>query len=356
MKKILEEKDIEDDIMEEHEYVASYNLNSYGIDFDVHGLVRRLNDEKIYLPSFQRNYVWEPSKASRFIESLLLGLPIPSICLYKEEDNKQIIIDGYQRLETIRSFYNKSFPNGKVFSLSGVNPILNGKTIDDLDYESRLKLEDTLIHATIVKADEPQDQNYNAVYLIFERLNTGGVNLTAQEIRNCVYHGSFQEIIKSLSNNKDYIDMFNISQTRKKNEEIILRLFGLCLMYKDYSGNMKEFLNCVMEKHILETEDSLSTDIKCFKKTLKAVSSLDIALFKPNGKLNLAILDGVFVGTYYYLLNKQLDNPEKYKKSVKKLITSKDFVKNIETGKTHHTSPLKERIELSIAEIKKSNE
>ena len=71
------------------------------------------------------------------------------------------------------------------------------KTIEDLDEELRLKLDDTLIHATVVKADEPQEQNYNAVYLIFERLNTGGVNLTPQEIRFCVYH---------YINNHSYID------------------------------------------------------------------------------------------------------------------------------------------------------
>ena len=85
---------IEDDEQEEKEFVATYNLSSYGIDFDVSGLVRRMNAGSIYLPDFQRNYVWDTKRASKFIESLLLGLPIPSVCLHKEEDNKQIIIDG----------------------------------------------------------------------------------------------------------------------------------------------------------------------------------------------------------------------------------------------------------------------
>ena len=348
--------EIEDDDLEEHEYTTSYNLNSYGIDFDVSGLVRRLNAGSIYLPDFQRNYVWKPKEASRFIESLLLGLPIPSICLYKEEDNKQIIIDGFQRLETIRSFYRKSFPDGRKFKLSGVNPVFNDKYIDELDEESRLKLDDTLIHATVVKADEPQEQNYNAVYLIFERLNTGGEKLTPQEIRNCVYHGSFQEVIKKLSQNVEFNKTFKISEKRRKNEEVILRLFGLCLLYKEYSGNMKEFLNFVMEKNKQETEDSISEIIITFNKTLSIISQLDIKLFKPNDILNLAILDAVFVGTFYFLKQQEVNNLSKYQEIIKKLILSDDFQKNIETGKTHHTAPLKERIELAISEIGKLNE
>ena len=78
--------EIEDDEQDEKEFVATYNLSSYGIDFDVSGLVRRMNAGSIYLPDFQRNYVWNEANASRFIESLLLGLPIPSVCLHKEED------------------------------------------------------------------------------------------------------------------------------------------------------------------------------------------------------------------------------------------------------------------------------
>lgn len=113
--------ELEKNEIEEHEYNTTYKLNSYGIDFDVNGLVRRQNSHSIYLPDFQRNYVWSKKKASKFIESLLLGLPIPSVCLYKEEDNKQIIIDGFQRLESIRLFYSKKFSDGSKFALVSVN-------------------------------------------------------------------------------------------------------------------------------------------------------------------------------------------------------------------------------------------
>ena len=342
------EVEIEDDEQEEKEFVATYNLSSYGIDFDVSGLVRRMNAGSIYLPDFQRNYVWDSKKASKFIESLLLGLPIPSVCLHKEEDNKQIIIDGFQRLETIRSFYRKEFPDGRKFLLTGVNKIYEGKSIDELDDDSRLKLDDTLIHATVVKADEPQEENYNAVYLIFERLNTGGVNLTPQEIRACVYHGPFQEVIKQLSENETYISIFRISAKRKKNQEIILRLLSLCLSYNSYSGNMKQFLNAFMNEYKNVTLKDMSDKIRIFEDSMKMISYLDEKVYKPNGILNLAILDAIFVGTYIRISKATISNIESYKTQVLNMISSVDFMKNIETGKTHHTAPLKERIEMAI--------
>ena len=214
--------ELEKNETEEHEYTTTYKLNSYGIDFDVNGLVRRQNSHSIYLPDFQRNYVWSKKKASKFIESLLLGLPIPSVCLYKEEDNKQIIIDGFQRLESIRLFYSKKFSDGSKFALVSVNSSFEGKTIEDLDEELRLKLDDTLIHATVVKADDPQEQNYNAVYLIFERLNTGGVNLTPQEIRSCVYHGSFQKIIQNLVKDENFKKVFKEPKKTFDNSHFLL--------------------------------------------------------------------------------------------------------------------------------------
>lgn len=347
------EDDLEKDETEEHEFSTSYKLNCSGIDFDVYGLVRRLNAKSIYLPDFQRNYVWGKKRASKFIESLLLGLPIPSVCLYREEDNKQIIIDGFQRLETIRLFYSKKFVDGTPFKLTGVAEEYLGKTIDDLTEEVRIKLDDTLIHATVVKADDPQDKNYNAVYLIFERLNTGGVKLSPQEIRNCVYHGEFQKILGDLSNEECFKTYFAIDQKRKKDQEIILRLFSLSDNYSEYVGNMKEFLNGFMDSHKNDDIFVLEKDISVFKETLKMVTKLKEEIFKPKGNLNLGILDAIFVGTYTNLKNKKIFSPDEYLVCVENIVNSSEFKKFIETGKTHHTLQMKNRIEYAIKELAK---
>ena len=106
-----------------------YDITSFGADYDVEGLVRRLQRGDIFIPSFQRNYVWNQSLASRFIESLLLGLPIPGIFLAREtESNKLIVIDGQQRLRTLQFFYDGFFrPKQeddvkKIFKLQKVQP------------------------------------------------------------------------------------------------------------------------------------------------------------------------------------------------------------------------------------------
>ena len=357
---MLEEFDYEDDIEkdegDEHEFSTSYKLNCSGIDFDVCGLVRRQNAKSIYLPDFQRNYVWGKKRASKFIESLLLGLPIPSVCLYREEDNKLIIIDGFQRLETIRLFYSKVFTDGTSFKLSGVSKEYSGKTIDDLDDACKIKLDDTLIHATVVKADDPQERNYNAVYLIFERLNTGGVKLSPQEIRNCIYHGEFQKVIEQLSNEDSFKNYFAIDSKRKKDQEIVLRLFSLSKNYADYSGNMKEFLNGFMDSHKSEDATFLDKELKIFKETLIIITKLKEEIFKPKGNLNLGILDALFVGTFINLERGKKIPEDNFHECIDNIVNSEVFKKYIETGKTHHTVQMKSRIEFAINEIAKINE
>lgn len=345
----------EQDETEESDFPVSYNLNSFGIDFDVNGLVRRQNAGSIYLPDFQRNYVWSKGRASKFIESLLLGLPIPSICLYKEEDNKQIIIDGFQRLESIRLFYNGTFADGSKFKLTSVSKPYSNKSFSELPESARLKLDDTLIHATVVKADDPREKNYNAVYLIFERLNTGGVKLTPQEIRSCVYHGAFQNVLEKLSQNETFKKLFGISQKRKKDQELVLRLLALTENYDAYSGNMQAFLNGYMNDKKNCSETMCENEINFFNKTISILDNLPREIFKPSKILNFAIIDALFVATILNLKNNiEIENQiEKYKVIVDNLTKKSSFKKNIETGKTHHSIPLKERIRFATKEISK---
>ncbi|HSE57197.1 MAG TPA: DUF262 domain-containing protein, partial [Nitrospiraceae bacterium] len=107
-----------------------YSITSYGADYPVDSLIKRIADGSIYVPSFQRGYVWKVKQASRFIESLLLGLPVPGIFLSKEQGTqKLLVIDGQQRLRTLQYFYEGIFePGGKKFSLRGVQSKYNGST------------------------------------------------------------------------------------------------------------------------------------------------------------------------------------------------------------------------------------
>src|SRR5690606_13194540 len=128
---------------------------------------------------------------SRFIESLLMGLPVPGVFLAREASNKLLVIDGQQRLKTLEYFCRGVFgSSGREFRLRGIKSRFENLTYDTLHEDDRRRLDDYTIHATIIQQDEPK-QDDSSVYHIFERLNTGGMQLVPQEIRACVYHGSF---------------------------------------------------------------------------------------------------------------------------------------------------------------------
>jgi hypothetical protein len=161
---IMSEK-IEDETEEE---VVNYRylITSYGADYPVDSIIKRLKDDVIFVPPFQRKFVWNVQQASRFVESLLLGLPVPGIFLSKEESTgRLLIIDGQQRLTSLFWFYNGFF-RGKKFQLTGVQEDLMGKTYADLEMMDKTRLDDAIIHATIIKQNQPDDGD-SSVYLIF---------------------------------------------------------------------------------------------------------------------------------------------------------------------------------------------
>lgn len=165
---------IVDNLGEEEIITFKYSITSYGADYPIDGLVRRISDGSIYVPIFQRDFVWSYGQASSFIESLLLGLPVPGIFLSREQDTqKLLVVDGQQRLRTLQYFYEGLFaPNKKEFTLKNVQPQFEGKTYKSLPSEDRRRLDDSILHATVVRQDEPSDDE-SSIYLLFERLNTG---------------------------------------------------------------------------------------------------------------------------------------------------------------------------------------
>lgn len=122
-----------DDAATEEIHSETFTISSYGADYTVDGLVKRMTNGSFYVPSFQRSYVWSQRQASRFIESLLMGLPVPGIFVFKEPDSaKHLIVDGQQRLKSLHYFYEGTFRERK-FRLLDVNDHWNDTTYGDLD-------------------------------------------------------------------------------------------------------------------------------------------------------------------------------------------------------------------------------
>jgi hypothetical protein len=223
-------------------------------DFDVAGLVTRLNRESMLIPrfggkdqrvntaGFQRGFVWNKAQMDRFIESLLLGYPVPGIFLVKQSvDNRMLVLDGQQRLITLQSFY-EGLHAGREFKLTNVGEDFQGLTYKTLDEAQRFQLDDSFLQATILQTDgSPQVDE--AVYQIFERLNSGGTQLTPHEIRVALYSGPLVDYIEELNQWDPWRRLFGKPSARIRDHELILRTLALFLGADDYSKPLKGFLN-----------------------------------------------------------------------------------------------------------------
>jgi len=343
--KILDETDNE-------EISYRYEITSYGADYPVDSIIKRIKDKIIYVPKFQRKYVWNIAQASKFIESLILGLPVPGIFLSKEpKTGRLLIVDGQQRLMSLFHFYDGTFKN-KEFVLTGLqSEDLNGKSYKTISSTDRTKLDDSIIHATIVRQDEPDDEE-SSIYLIFERLNTGGKPLVSQEIRACIYYGEFNDLLDDLKDNVNWRTVFGAENERLKEQELILRFFALYYERKEYTKPLKGFLNKFMasnrnlEKHSKKSlSDLFSNTIAQFALILGSKS------FRTGKAFNAAIFDSTMVGLSVRLKRGKID-PRKFANAYQKLIEDPAYDANVKGG-TSDEKNIQDRIDLAIKAFSK---
>jgi hypothetical protein len=204
----------------------------------------------IVQPDFQRQFVWDTSKASRLIESALLAIPIPVIYISQEQDNKEYVIDGQQRLTSFFSFIDGAFPDGADFKLTGLKVFreLNGVKYRDLSDD----LQDVIRYFKVRTITFKKDSDPALKFEIFERLNTGSVSLNDQELRNCIYRGRFNSLLKELSNDADFTFLLNLKKPdkRMKDIELVLRFSAFFhATYLNYKPPMKNFLNAEAKKY-----------------------------------------------------------------------------------------------------------
>ena len=277
-----------------------FSITSYGADYPIDALVKRLDNKAIEIPKFQRGYVWTLPQASRFIESLLLGLPVPAVFFSKDPSTQRLlVIDGQQRLTSLNYFYQGLFRSGatsKEFQLRGVSMDLERKSYKTLSDEDRRRLDDSLLHAIVVNQVDPQGDQ-TGLYSIFERINTGGTPLQAQEIRACIYEGKFISLLKDLAQNPSWIDIYGFASARSKDQELILRFLALYFTADKYERPMKHFLNRFVASNRELTKVDEPGIRAIFEPTIEiAQKFLGRAAFRPVRNLNAAILDSVLYG------------------------------------------------------------
>ena len=245
-------------------------------DPEVDSLYGKYKKGKLILqPDFQRHFVWDSGKSSRLIESALLDIPLPVIYLSEEKDGKEYVIDGQQRLTAFFSFIAGKFPDGQDCKLTGLRVFqdLNKKTYKELDEP----LQDKIKYCKIRTITFDKDSNKDLKFEIFERLNIGAVSLNDQELRNCIYRGSYNQLLSQLSQNKDFMFLMGLDapEKRMKDVELVLRFAAFYHgTYLNYRPPMRRFLNDDMIKyqHIGEKDSGELTT--AFKNSVMITRSL----------------------------------------------------------------------------------
>ncbi len=284
-------------------------------------------------PEFQREVVWNPSNQTRFIDSLIKQLPIPSMCFAQDyKAQKWIVIDGLQRISTIAKFLEGG--NWILSKLDDIDRKLSGTSVAEIKssksdlHQYYTRVENLSIPITVLRCDFKKRNHMEFLFTIFHRLNTGGTKLNNQEIRNCIYGGGFNELLKTLDKNRQWRILNRMTKSdssyRFTKQEIILRFFSFFAKREKYDGRLAKFLNDYMHEHRYPNSEFLKTHTELFNKTVDQIST---KLFdgKSPGKLSITILEALMIGFANNLPVVSEKTSDQLKSSYKSLLSNPSF-------------------------------
>ena len=322
------------------------DFNSY--DLSVKELISMINDGLINIsPEYQRKFRWDIERQSSLIESLFLGIPIPALFMATNADGTWELIDGVQRISTILCFAGTDAERNKINS-PNVHPLklnnlkklnlFNNKLFEDLPAEIQIKFKLTSLKITTLT--DKSDKNVR--FDLFERLNRGGVILSDQEIRSCVYRGGFNDFIKNLSQDDNFKECVHLSNRQEMDgtrEELVLRFFAYLHDLNSFSHSVKDFLNDYMEKANKNFEYSRNERI--FKYVFEVLNdALPDGITKGRRNTPLNLYEAVSVGAALAYINKGEINT----KNISEWIVDKELIKNT-SGATNSKPRVFARIE-----------
>ena len=347
--------DLETEIENDDVPFVEYDISVSPSDPSLELLATQIDREDIIVPFYQRKYVWKIEQASKLIESFLMGLPVPQVFFYVNNDDVLEVIDGQQRLMSVKYFFDGLFgeennrSTRQIFRLKGLakRSEYNGKTFKQLKPRDQRKLRNSTLRAIHIKQMRPKGQD-DTVFHIFERLNTGGTLLKPQEIRNAVYRGPIVKKIQLLNANSKWQKILGLAKPDKsqKDVELVLRLFSLYRKWQDYEKPMLRYLNTQMDENRQFDSDRAANFEVNFLRAIKLVDKSIENPFRPKRVLNSAVLEAVMISVLEIedLTQKQLT------RNYPKLFKLENFVSNI-TGGTTDTSVLTKRIEVCKATL-----
>lgn len=342
-------EDVESDIRN----VDYQGLTIAGLDFSAGTLASQITERFIDLsPAFQRRNAWNDEKRSRFIESLILHVPIPQIVLAEREPGAgtYFVLDGRQRLMTIASLYNADYRKWRRPQFDGLydKTDLNGVALEAFATDERYlgdfqRFRTAAIRCSILSGWRSHD----VLYDIFFRLNSGSVPLTGQELRQVFYTGGFANFLFAVTEKDNPIQrVLRISEPdpRFADSELILRLLAFMLGVIQYTGDMKLFLDETMRRINATWPDMTKTVEANYERIIRAFSILDTLVQLPNvgrrpidgdrfdGHFNRALFE---VQVYYFALNAIEERAAQqrsaaYRQALGDLLRDQEFKQSIE--------------------------
>lgn len=319
-------------------------------DFSVETLVNMLRGDGLTIPNFQRQYVWSEKKASRLIESLVMQCPIPVIYLNRRVDEVLEVVDGNQRLTSLRDFLDGHL------ALSGLTAYteLNDLRFKELDQKYQRQIRNRTIRCAIIEPESNEQIKFD----VFERLNSGSVALSPQELRHGLYSGRFTQVLTGLAKNKAFIELTGIRiDKRMKRDELVLRFFALSERLNAYQKPLSTFLTNFLKDHREDDARALELSSQKFNRMLQGLKALfGDAAFRfatregSTKKFNTAYFDAVSVGyvlsDLYNAEAPDVDAAERLRLRFAELQESDEF-RNATLRATSDAAAVKKRISMA---------
>ena len=299
--KELEEKEQEEFESDDFAEVPPADIVAFNELRSCADLVRMYKTDQLEIkPDFQRDVVWSKAAQTRFIDSLIKQLPIPSMCLSLDyKTGKRLMIDGLQRISSIINFLTEK--KWKLSALNDIDKNISGKTVEQVknkNYDVYSRLENLTIPITVLRCDYSKKTHMHYLFTIFHRLNTGGNKLNNQEIRNCIFHGPFNDLLKQLAKYDNFINLLQINPDktyRFAHEELVLRFLAFNDKHEEYTGRLAKFLNDYMDDHKNESEENISAQRLLFERVIDLLY-LRILDSSPLPRLSKATTEGILIG------------------------------------------------------------
>lgn len=318
-------------------------------DISVRQLYDMVGEDMIDVaPEYQRHFVWDEERQSQLIESIFLGIPIPSLFMATNKDSSWEVIDGLQRLTTIVNFVgdektikkiNKAADKLKLVGLEKLES-LNGLTFEMLPKSMQLMFLTRPLRVTVLN----DRSDFSLRFDLFERLNTGGVTLHPQEIRNCIYLGEFNDFIKECSDNPDFVNVIKLTKNAKRTgslEELVLKFFAYYEKRNDFVHSVKDFLNDYMADKTQSFKNKLELK-NIFDKTFRTLNQmLPDGIVRGNRKniTPLILYEAIAIGVADLLSEGRNINA----RGLKQLLDNEELAR-LTTGATNSKLKLNQRI------------